>query len=285
MSPHAPPPLPRFDCTLLRAVEQIVPIAARADWLRTWQAELWHTHHRRSHDRRARTFSVAADLSLGLACDALWLRAESWRVAFGGTAVLCLATLAALCVFSSVLTLAMGGGWGPMWPHLAEQLQHFVFAAPLVTFVSFGTASHRQAAERTAGRAIYRIRRGLFLAAKSALALLLCFLLSVDVCLPLHAFLPNTADLLQILFFVIFALIALRWVFADQEQRCQQCLRALASPARVGRPTYNLLEWNGTEQVCKQGHGLLSVPEMESSWRQSSQWVELAAGWDQPASV
>ena len=84
---------------------------------------------------------------------------------------------------------------------------------------------------------------------------------------------------------VPFALVALRWVFADQEQRCQQCLRALASPARVGRPTYNLLEWNGTEQVCKQGHGLLSVPEMESSWRQSSQWVELAAGWDQPASV
>ena len=76
--------------------------------------------------------------------------------------------------------------------------------------------------------------------------LLLSFLLSVNLCLPLHAFLPATADLLQILFFVIFALIALRWVFADQEQRCQRCLRALASPARVGRPTYNLLEWNGT---------------------------------------
>jgi hypothetical protein len=280
MSPHAPPPLPRFDRTLLRAVEKIVPTAARADWLRTWHAELWHTHH-----CRPRRFSVAADLSLGLACDALWLRAESWRVAFGGTAVLCLATLAALCVFSGVLTLAMAGGWRPLWPHLAEQLQRFLFAAPLVTFVSFGIASHRELGQHSAGRAIHRIRRALFLAAKTSLTLLLSFLLSVDVCLPLHAYLPATSDLLQILFFVIFALIGLRWVFADQEQRCQQCLRALALPARVGRPTYNLLEWNGTEQVCKQGHGLLSVPEMESSWRQSSQWVELAAGWDQPASV
>jgi hypothetical protein len=281
MSPHVPPPLPRFDRTLLRAVEKIVPAAGRVEWMRTWQAELWHTHHRRG----ARRLSVAADLSFGLMCDALWLRAESWRVAFGGTAVLCLATLAALCVFSGVLTLAMGGGLGPMWPHLAEQMQRFVFAAPVVVFVSFGVASRREVGQHSGGRAIYRIRRGLFLAAKSALALVLCFLLSVDVCVPVHAYLPATADLLQILFFVIFALMALRWVFADQEQRCQQCLRALASPARVGRPTYNLLEWNGTEQVCKQGHGLLSVPEMESSWRQSSQWVEMAAGWDQPASV
>jgi len=281
MSPHAPPPLPRFDRTLLRAVEKVVPDAAREDWLRTWQAELWHTHHRRG----ARRLGFAADLSFGLMCDALWLRAESWRVAFGGTAVLCLATLAGLCVFSGVLTLAMGGGWRPLWPHLAAQLQYFLFAAPLVTFVSFGTASRGQAGPRAAGRAAFQIRRGLFLTTKTNLTLLLSFLLSVNLCLPLHAFLPATADLLQILFFVIFALIALRWVFADQEQRCQQCLRALASPARVGRPTYNLLEWNGTEQVCKQGHGLLSVPEMESSWRQSSQWVDLAPSWDQPASV
>jgi hypothetical protein len=284
MTPQLPSPLPRFDRALLRAVEKIVPAAGRAEWLRTWQAELWHTHHRR-RDGARRGFSVAADLSLGLACDALWLRGESWRQTFRGTAVLCLATLAALCVVSGVLTLAMSGGWGPMWPHLAEQLQRFVFAAPLVVFVSFGIASRREVGQHSGGRAIYRIRRGLFLAAKTALALLLCFLLSVDVCVPVHAYLPATADLLQILFFVIFALVALRWVFADQEQRCEQCLRALASPARVGRPSHNLLEWNGTEQVCKQGHGLLSVPEMESSWRQASQWVELAAGWDEAASV
>jgi hypothetical protein len=283
MNPHLPPPLPLFDRTLLRAVETVVPAPARADWLRTWQAELWHTHHRRDHSRRS--FSVAADLSLGLACDALWLRTESWRQTFRGTAILCLASLAGLCLFSGALSLALGCAWHPLSSHLAEQLQRFAFAAPLVVFVSFAIASRRQNQENSSARAIHRIRRGLFLTAKTSLTLFLSFLLSVDLCVPIHAYLPVTSDLLQVLFFVIIALIGLRWVFLDQEQRCEQCLRSLASPARVGRPSHNLLEWNGTEQVCKQGHGLLSVPEMESSWRQSSQWVDLAPTWDQPASV
>jgi hypothetical protein len=83
-----------------------------------------------------------------------------------------------------------------------------------------------------------------------------------------------------LLLFVPLALIGLRWAFADQEQRCKQCLRMLAGPARVGRPSHNLLEWNGTELACKQGHGLLSVPEMETSWCDSSRWVELNPVWD-----
>jgi hypothetical protein len=77
----------------------------------------------------------------------------------------------------------------------------------------------------------------------------------------------------------------LRWAFADQQQRCKQCLHLLATPARVGRPSYNLLEWNGTELLCKHGHGLLSVPEIETSWCQSSQWVDLDRRWSQPISI
>jgi hypothetical protein len=56
-------------------------------------------------------------------------------------------------------------------------------------------------------------------------------------------------------------------------------------PARVGRPSRNLLEWNGTELNCKQGHGLLSVPEMETSWCQSSRWVVLESGWEQVVDI
>jgi hypothetical protein len=41
----------------------------------------------------------------------------------------------------------------------------------------------------------------------------------------------------------------------------------------VGRPSHNLLEWNGTELLCPDGHGHLSVPEMETSWCQSSRWT------------
>ena len=117
-----------------------------------------------------------------------------------------------------------------------------------------------------------------------ALVLLLGFLLSVDLCEPMHRVFPGTADILQIFCFVVLGLVGLRWAFRDLEERCEQCLRALASPAQVGRPTHNLLEWSGTEQICKEGHGLLSVPEMESSWRQSSQWVEQGA-WNRAASI
>jgi hypothetical protein len=284
LGPETVAPLPLSDRRLLLAVGKIVPRAEREEWSRVWQGELWHTRYGR-RDGAGRELCVAADLSLGLACDALWLRGESWRRALCGTAILCLAWLAGLCVCAGLATLGLGGGWHRPGAHLEAQALRFMFAAPLVVFVSFATASRRQTIESSAERTIFRIRRALFCAAKTGLLLLLAFLLSVDVCQPVHLFLPNTADLLQILFFVVLALAGLRWGFADQEQRCEQCLRVLASPARVGRPSHNLLEWNGTEQVCRQGHGVLSVPEMESSWRQSSEWVDLTPTWDQPASV
>jgi hypothetical protein len=93
----------------------------------------------------------------------------------------------------------------------------------------------------------------------------------------LHNAFPATADFFRIYFFVLFSLIGLRWAIHDQEQRCKHCLHSLATPARVGRPSHNLLEWNGTELNCTRGHGLLSIPEMETSWCQSSRWIALDA--------
>jgi hypothetical protein len=119
------------------------------------------------------------------------------------------------------------------------------------------------------------MQRQIFFLLKTLQVLLLSFLVSVDLCVPLHGSSPVTADLLQMFAFVFFALIGLRWVISDQEQRCKQCLRSLTTPARVGRPSHNLLEWNGTERSCKHGHGLLSIPEMETSWCQSSRWIHL----------
>ncbi len=37
-------------------------------------------------------------------------------------------------------------------------------------------------------------------------------------------------------------------------------------PARVGQPSRSFLAWNGTELICVDGHGLLHVPEMPTSW-------------------
>jgi len=279
MSQLLPSPLPVFDRKLLRAVEKVVPAAEREEWSRTWQAELWHMHHR-SRNRR-----TTADLSIGLTRDALWLCTESWRRTLSGTAVLCLASLVGLCVLSTLIALALNGSWHSLALYLAGPFKHSLFATPLVVFVAFATASRGHSEQNSTGKKLYWIKRQLFFTAKTSLLLLPAILLSAEICQPIHAPLPNTAELLQVFFFVFFALVGLRWAFRDQEQRCKHCLHSLATPARVGRPSHNLLEWNGTELVCKHGHGLLSVPEMETSWCESSQWIDLEPGWDQVASI
>jgi hypothetical protein len=225
---------------------------------------------------------------MGLSMDALWLRTESWRCAYNGTAVLCLAALAGLCTVAIIIALAIAGGWQVLRTDLRGPFIRFLIATPLVVFVTYATASRRHAEPSSHGTLHWiqrEIRRQLFFAAKSLLALLLAFLLSVDGTLSLHAYMPNTAEIVQVLFFVILALVGLRWAFHDQAERCKECLRALASPARVGRPSHNLLEWNGTEQVCRDGHGLLSVPEIETSWCQSSRWIGQSPDWNEVAQI
>jgi hypothetical protein len=243
-APTLPNPLPNFDRRLLHTVERIVPPAERSEWSRTWHAELWHMHHRAGMRRarsRAQNLAVISDLSIGLTRDALWLRTESWRRALSGTPTLCLASLAALCLLSLVLDLALTGSWHTLRPHLAAELRRCFFAAPLVLFVTFATASRRHIERnpiergRTkrshASRHIYRLKRQLFSIAKTALVLLLSFQLGADICEPFHALFPNTADVVQIFLFVIIALIGLRWAARDREQRCEQCLHAPASAA------------------------------------------------------
>jgi hypothetical protein len=254
----------------MRALAHLVPARERADWSRSWQAELWHLHHR----HRARP-SVAArvDISLGLFNDALWLRAESYRSALSGTAILCLAALFSLCIVALFAAITLTGSRTYLIAYLLEYLFRTACAAPLVIFVMFATAPRRHMQQRAPNHGLYWLKRQIFLLAKTALLLLLTFLLSTDLSLPLHATGPNYADFLQLFSFVILSLLGLRWCLADQETRCKQCLHALTHPARVGRPSRNLLEWNGTELLCKHGHGLLSIPEMETSWCQSSQWI------------
>jgi hypothetical protein len=214
----------RLDRALLGAVQIIVPIDARSEWLRTWHAEIWHMRHLKTHRLNG--------LSVGLTCDALWLRMDSWRNAYTGTVSLV-----------------------------------------VVVYAEFTMSNPRHTEHGSASKFRFWFKRKLFLFAKTALLLLLGFLLSADLFQTLHASFPITSDLMQIFVFVVLSLLGLRWSFLDQQTRCKQCLRALATPARVGRPSHNLLEWNGTELLCPDGHGHLSVPEMETSWCQSSRWT------------
>jgi hypothetical protein len=277
MSPVAASPLPFFDRNLLRAVEKIVPAGEREEWARTWRAELWHMHHR---VRRGKDFGITLDLAIGVFCDAVWLRTDCWGRKLSGTPALCLATLIGQCVLATLIGLALSGSWRGFAMYARGPFERSALAGVLVVFVSFATAARWHVEQGSSSRGIFGLKRHVFFAAKSALVLLLAFLLSADFWRPLFGYFPTWAYALQLLLFVPLALIGLRWAFGDQERRCKQCLRSLATPARVGRPSHNLLEWNGTELVCKQGHGLLNVPEMETSWCDSSEWVALDPAWE-----
>jgi len=274
MSQASAPPLPPFDRKLLGVVERLVPLAEREEWSRAWQAELWHMHHRRGL-RHKSAFITMADFSVGLTRDAAWLRTESWRRTFTGTVALCIASLLGLILLASVIALAPHAGWRSLGASLGQQVHRSLFAGPLILFVAFASASSRHLERGPQSRGRFWIRQQAFFSAKAVQVLILAFVLSVDICQPMHQALPDTTDFFQMFWFVLFSLIGLRWAIQDQEQRCKHCLQSLATPARVGRPSRNLLEWNGTELSCKRGHGLLSVPEMETSWCQSSRWIAL----------
>jgi len=272
MSHRLPTPLPRFDRALLRAAATLVPHPEREDWCDSWQSELWHMHSRRRSCFAS--LRLTADVSYGLVLDALWLRTESWRRIFGGTPVLCIAFLFTLCSAALFLAFVLNSGNHQLALHFRVIMGRSLSAAPLVIFVAYATASPSHVEQGSRIRPLSWLNRKLFLFLKTLLILLFTCLLSTDITHPLHTIFPLIADLMQVLAFVFFSLLGLRWSFLDQDQRCKQCLRLLTNPARVGRPSRNLLEWNGTEQFCKQGHGTLSVPEIETSWHQYSQWID-----------
>ncbi len=73
--------------------------------------------------------------------------------------------------------------------------------------------------------------------------------------------------------------LAYRWVFIDQRQRCPECLRLLTHPMHIGQPSRIFLEWYGTEFVCMKGHGLLHVPETPTISFATQRWVHLDPSW------
>ncbi len=270
--------LPRWTCRLLQMVGRLVPSAERAEWRQGWHAELWHAQHH----RRYRNTCTLADLLLGVAADALWIRAESWKRRLGGTASLCLMSLLGSSLFVLLVGALISGGWQSLNEYIGAHLSCSLVGSVLVVFVAFATSpATRQ--EQSSTRVRVLLTRQMFFGSKLLFVLLLAFLQSVDLSIPLHRELPDTADLFQLLDCVVLALVGLRWAFEDQELRCKRCLKKLTKPARVGRPSRNLLEWNGTELRCERGHGLLSVPEMETSWGGPSRWIERTHMWNEVA--
>jgi hypothetical protein len=126
-------------------------------------------------------------------------------------------------------------------------------------------------------------RRSLFFAVKSTLLMLAVLLATLEFTGASTITMIGGTDLLSEPLSTWLALIccmtALTWSVHDQKVRCRVCLHRLALPAHVGCPGCILLNWAGTEMVCVAGHGMLHVPEMESSWIESEHWTKLDDSW------
>jgi MacB-like periplasmic core domain len=141
--------------------------------------------------------------------------------------------------------------------------------------------------ERGLGRAPTSLPDGcrwwLFFVAKSLLLLVAtCLLASATVrwvCVHLVGSIYPMANGVALWFFLVLAIGPLSWSIHDQQKRCRTCLRRLGSPIRIGAPGHVLLNWSGTEMVCREGHGILYLPDAHADWLERDRWNTLDASW------
>jgi hypothetical protein len=265
----------------------IVPAAKRVDWVREWQAELWQLRNGARPVRygsggvtNGLTDGLVDGLSLGygLLADAIWLRADFARESARGSALACLTVLAAWSLLLLGVELTAAGSWHLLIRILTTHFfGGFVFVAipaMIAAVATYPLRPLRQTHSRPGRLLSSRARWNLFLLTKIALTLIVGFLVSMAATLPIRHATVWWSDWFELLLYSISVTIGLRWALLNQEQRCQRCLRMLAEPTRIGPPSRNFLDWNGTELACSDGHGLLHVSEMQGSWCWYDIWVE-----------
>jgi hypothetical protein len=150
-----------------------------------------------------------------------------------------------------------------------------LLALPAITSVSLGessASSHPTSWPR-------RLYRWSFLLAKIGLLLPIVYFASIDMAYWNVAFRPSSSVYIQLTASFSICLFGLCWVLKDQRQRCPVCLRQVEHPAQVGQASRTFLDWNGTELMCVDGHTLLHVPGLPTSWFGSQRWLYLDTSW------
>jgi len=264
MNGHDMSLLSRSDRLLLRLGRQLVPREDREKWHAAWFAELYYLHNCISESRRR-------FIGSGLLADALWLRNKACRSAYSGSAILCLVTLMGLLVLVSVPVVVSAGSLQGLARYSITGIPIMVGQSLLICFVAVLTSPNFTRSRAPLPMRL-RAKSHAFSAAKTGMLLLAMFVLSEEICAPFSPCTRFVPFLSQNLIFVLLGLYALRWASTDGHQRCRCCLRLLRPCPHIGRVSHNFLEWNGTEMMCPDGHGRLSIPEMESSWCPSSSW-------------
>jgi hypothetical protein len=269
---------------ILKSASWLVPCEHRAEWLAEWSAEVWYVRQR--GDRQATCFC------LGAFRDALWIRrnspANAWSMLRLESPMQCLgflALMAAACVFLAlrlpgprdvILPFSYRGAHTPPISsagHLGslsqEQLILAALAMIVMALVLLPSTTALTLGEYPADR---NYRRWVFFTSKVALLLPIVFFVALD----LWAIVGIEIRAHCMLFGYV---VAFRWALMDQRQRCPECLRLLACPARIGRPSQTFLDWYGTEFVCMKGHGLLHVPEIPTISFETQRWLHLDQSW------
>jgi hypothetical protein len=253
----------------LRAASLLVARDQRQDWLEEWHSELWYMRP-----------ESALRACLGSVTDAMWLRrnTDTVKKSLVHSASGCLAALlaaGAAGLFAANWLLAPLGERATLWRLSPRDLLPaniltlalslvFLLLAPLVGLTSrLGRHLPRQG----------RVRRTLFFAAK-LIAVQPVMLCGLFMCIMTASTLPFAPFGVIAVWYVI-----LRWVMHDQQRRCPTCLRLLDPPVRIGTRSSIFLECHVAESACPEAHGLLHLPESETSYPATAKWLTLNPSW------
>lgn len=151
-----------------------------------------------------------------------------------------------------------------------------VLALPAVASVSLGEYSFSSQKPSWMRRAA---RLG-FWGTKVAMVMLIACYASVDIAYWHSPVFSPSGAYVQLLTTFAVCLFGMRWAVLDQRQRCPVCLRRVTHPAQVGLASRTFLAWNGTELICAEGHTLLHIPGLPTSWFSTQRWLYLDTSWD-----
>jgi len=164
---------------------------------------------------------------------------------------------------------------GPRWAISLLAVLLAFLSLPAITSVSMG----EYGLDSRTSSLTKRLYRWGFLSAKIALLLPIVYFASLDIAYSCMSSFSPQSGYIQFASSFSICLFGLRWALRDQQQRCPICLRRVAHPARVGQLSRTFLAWNGTELICINGHTLLHVPEMPTSWFDKQRWLYLDPSW------
>jgi len=239
---------------MIRAASLLAPADRRAEWVEEWESELWYVPRRR-----------AMRFCLGAFQDAIWVRRNAVNpVPLLASPFRCAAALAALAAVGLLTAVCLLLVLPPKTMHWRLSIGDLP-ASCLLTLVF---SCMLFPAVLPVWQAPARLRGGLFLAVKIVLMqpILVSFLI-VSMAIPVW---PVAAA---------GWILALRWIFTDQQRRCPACLRLLTHPVRIGTASRTFLEWHGIESICSRGHGLLHTTEGSASYSRKARWLRLDSSW------